>query len=203
MIIGLDLDNTIICYDAAIERLATNMASLPPEIPKTKLGVRDYLRAQNRESEWTEFQGKLYGPGMAHAEPFPDALDAIAAFQGAGHSTVIISHRTRYPYLGPQYDLHESARAWISNNLLSSGSPLFSPENVHLNETRDEKIALVHSLGCDVFLDDLKEVLTDASFPSATKKFWFSPNSDTGQEDTPDGVTLIKHWTDLTWLNSN
>ena len=202
MIIGLDLDNTIVCYDAAIERLATEMKSLPPEISKTKLGVRDYLRAQDRETEWTEFQGKLYGPGMAHAEPFPDALDSIAAFQDAGHTTVIISHRTQYPYLGPQYDLHESARAWITSKL-SAGRPLFSPEEVYLNETRDEKIALVHSLGCDVFLDDLKEVLTDGAFPPDTQKLWFSPNSDTAQADTPVGVTMVKHWTDLTWLRSN
>ena len=74
MIIGLDLDNTIVCYDAAIEHLASDMESLPPDAPKTKLGVRDYLRAEGREPEWTEFQGKLYGPGMAHAAPFPACL---------------------------------------------------------------------------------------------------------------------------------
>lgn len=203
MIIGLDLDNTIVCYDAAIERLASDMESLPPEVPKTKLGVRDYLRAQGREAEWTEFQGKLYGPGMVHAEPFPAALASIAAFQNAGHSTVIISHRTRHPYLGPQYDLHESARQWIGNKLLISGKLLFAPQEIHLNESRDEKIALVDSLGCDVFLDDLKEVLTDEAFPPDTKKLWFSPNSDDESVDTSDGIVLIKHWTDLAWLSSN
>ncbi|MBT5239417.1 MAG: hypothetical protein HN793_00845 [Rhodospirillaceae bacterium] len=203
MIIGLDLDNTIVCYDAAIEHLASDMESLPPDVPKTKLGVRDYLRAEGREPEWTEFQGKLYGPGMAHAAPFPAALESIAAFQNAGHSTVIISHRSRYPYLGPRYDLHESAREWIGDKLLISGRSLFSPEEVHLNESRDEKIALVDSLKCDVFLDDLKEVLTDEAFPPTTKKLWFSPGSDEKAADTPDEVTLIKHWTDLTWLSSN
>lgn len=202
MIIGLDLDNTIVCYDAAIEQLASDMDSLPGDIPRTKLGVRDYLRAEGREPEWTEFQGRLYGPGMAYAEPFPSAIEVISNFQKAGHTTVIISHRTRYPYLGPQYDLHQSAKDWISSTLLVSGRPLFQTSDVHLNETRDEKISLVGSLKCDVFLDDLVEVLIDEKFPKRAQKLWFSLGSGAKDEDSPGGLTIISHWTELSWLSS-
>ena len=75
--LGLDFDNTIVCYDAAIEVLAEEMFDLPPEVPRTKLGLRNYLRAEGREPEWTVFQGELYGPGMRHAQPFEGAIETM------------------------------------------------------------------------------------------------------------------------------
>lgn len=202
MIIGLDFDNTIVCYDEAIKQLAKEVPSLPPTTPKTKLGIRDFLREQDRETEWTEFQGKLYGPGMVHAQPFPAALEMIGAMQKAGHTTVIISHRSKHPYLGPKYDLHESARQWIEKNLVIEGNALISERDIHLNETKDAKVALVASLKCDFFIDDLVEILTHASFPSSTKKLWFSPGGTPGKNDLHQNIRMIKHWNELTWLKN-
>lgn len=195
MIIGLDFDNTIACYDQAIARLATEMFDLPPQVKKTKTGLRDYLRAENREPEWTEFQGRLYGPGMDYAEPFPGAIGAILGLKAAGHRCIVISHRTKHPYLGPKYDLHESARNWIARNLQHDGAPIFPADDVRFNETRDQKIAVIREVACDVFLDDLTEVLDDAQFPATTKKLWFT------DKPAPDGSGLIaiKHWDDLRW----
>jgi len=28
----------------------------------------------------------------------------------------IVSHKTQFPYLGPKYDLHEAALAWLTKN---------------------------------------------------------------------------------------
>lgn len=201
MRIGFDLDNTIICYDQAIERLAKETLSIPETVPKTKKSLRDYLRAEEREDEWTKFQGQLYGPGMTYAEPFPDAIDTIAAIQDTGHTTFIISHRTRNPYLGPKYDLHASAQNWIDSRLNVEGQPLFKKQSIHLNETRDEKISLVQSLECEVFIDDLIEVLTDSAFPSTTQKLLFSPNSASGQDSLSDDIKVVRHWTELAWLS--
>ena len=202
MIIGLDFDNTIVCYDEAIKQLAKEVPSLPPTTPKTKLGIRDFLREQDRETEWTEFQGKLYGPGMVDAQPFPAALEMIGAMQKAGHTTIIISHRSKHPYLGPKYDLHESARQWIEKNLVIEGDALISERDIHLNETKDAKVALVASLKCDVFIDDLVEILTHASFPPSTKKLWFSPGGTPDKNDLPQNIRMIKHWNELTWLRN-
>lgn len=203
MIIGLDLDNTIVCYDQAIKRLAEELPDLPSTIPKTKLGVRDFLRAEDREDEWTMFQGNMYGPGMSYAEPFPSALSVIAAMQSAGHRTIIISHRTRHPYLGPQHDLHAAARTWIKNNLISNGTQLVAESDIHLNETRDEKVALVKSLACDLFIDDLIEVLTDPAFPMSTEKVWFAPALDATPSDLPSDVKTVSNWADLSWPDKN
>jgi len=202
MIIGLDFDNTIVCYDEAIEQLATEVPSLPPTTPKTKLGIRDYLREQDRETEWTEFQGKLYGPGMVHARPFPAALEIIGAMQNAGHTTVIVSHRSKHPYLGPKYDLHDSARQWIKKNLVIEGNALISEHDIHLNETKDAKVELIASLQCDVFIDDLVDILTHVSFPPSTEKLWFSPGALPHKHDLPQNIRMIKHWNELTWLSN-
>ena len=86
MLIGLDFDNTIVCYDEAIARLADELFDLPPDVPRTKLVLRDFLRRAKREPEWTAFQGALYGPGMAYAEPFEQALETMQALKDMGHS---------------------------------------------------------------------------------------------------------------------
>ena len=62
MLIGLDFDNTIVCYDNAIRVLSQQIPNIPPDISRTKIGLRNYLREENRELEWTQFQGELYGP---------------------------------------------------------------------------------------------------------------------------------------------
>ena len=44
MLIGLDFDNTIVCYNEAIALLAEELFELLAEVPRTKLGLRNYLR---------------------------------------------------------------------------------------------------------------------------------------------------------------
>ena len=117
MLIGLDFDNTLVCYDEAIIRLADKLLKLPPDLPRTKLAIRDYLREANREHEWTVFQGELYGPGMSYAEPFEHSVETMQILKTAGYSLCIVSHRSFTPYAGPAYDLHAAARAWIDENL--------------------------------------------------------------------------------------
>jgi hypothetical protein len=174
MRIGLDFDNTIVCYDQAIEILAEQTFRLPVELPRTKLALRGFLRQEGREPEWTAFQGALYGPGMQHAQPFSQAIETMLALQEQGHELVIVSHRSLRPYAGPAYDLHAAARGWVRDRLESQG--LFKDGHVYFYETREAKIAAIGSLGCDVFLDDLPEVLGDAMFPSRTQGVLFDPD---------------------------
>ena len=181
MIIGLDFDNTIVCYDQAILKLSQSIPDLPSSVSRTKLGLRDYLRSTGRESEWTAFQGTLYGPGMEHAEPFDGALETMLQMVAEGHNLVIISHRSRHPYAGPPHDLHAAARTWVAQRLQSLGlflSKLDHASAVNFLETRERKIAKISELKCDVFVDDLPEVLNDEHFPSRTTPVLFDPTSE-------------------------
>jgi hypothetical protein len=183
MLIGLDFDNTIACYDLAIATLSDSIAGLPADTPRTKLGLRDHLRAVGRESDWTAFQGTLYGPGMCHAKPFDGAIATMRQLSREGHHLVIVSHRSLRPYAGPPYDLHAAARSWVAERLQGLGlfqeSGAASP--VNFLETRDAKIAMISKLKFDVFVDDLPEVLDAPDFPADTKGILFDPEGELPQ----------------------
>lgn len=193
MLIGFDFDNTIACYDRAIARLADEIFDLPDDVPRTKIGLRDYLRQQGREPEWTAFQGALYGPGMRYAEPFEGAIETMNQLKTCTHEMAIVSHRSLNPYAGPSYNLHQAAREWIAGRLQNHG--LFTDGRIYFLETREAKIATIRQLGCNVFLDDLPEVLNTPSFPADTLGVLFDPVSD----ETHGGTnrTTISRWHQL------
>jgi hypothetical protein len=192
--LGLDFDNTIVCYDAAIAVLADELFDLPPEVPRTKLGLRDYLRGAGRETEWTTFQGELYGPGIRHAQPFDGAIETMLQLVAAGHELVIVSHRSRRPYAGEPHDLHAAARCWVAERLQSAG--LFAEINGSVNflETRQEKVSLIAKLRCQAFLDDLPEVLGSPGFPTSAKGILFDPS---GSRPSQEGMRCISAWSEL------
>ena len=197
MLIGLDFDNTIVCYDEAIARLADELFYLPPDVPRTKLALRDFLRQANREPECTAFQGALYGPGMTYAKPFEQALETMQALKDMGHSLCIVSHRSLRPYAGPAYDLHAAARAWVDEWLANSG--LIENAMVHFHETRGQKIAAIGNLGCEAFLDDLPEVVEDEHFPSNCWAILFDPERSHAQSKS----RRVAHWGEVLELLIN
>jgi hypothetical protein len=190
MLIGFDFDNTIACYDRAIIRLADEIFDLPDDVPRNKIGLRDYLRREDREPEWTAFQGELYGPGMRYAEPFVGALETMTQLKTCGHEMVIVSHRSLNPYAGKQYDLHQAARDWVAIHLQRHG--FFADGQIYFLETRDAKIATICLLGCDVFLDDLPEVLDTPNFPVDTLGVLFNPTA--GETDQGNSRLTISRW---------
>lgn len=175
MRIGLDFDNTIVSYDALFHRVALEQGAIPAELPPTKLAVRDYLRCRDRENVWTEMQGYVYGARMNEALAFPGVVEFLRWARDAGLAVSIISHKTRYPYLGPRYDLHRAAREWVSSHLQEGGRPLVEPESVFFELTQEEKIARIGIAGCDYYIDDLPEILLAPGFPAATRGILFDP----------------------------
>ena len=192
--LGLDFDNTIVCYNRAIAVLADELFDLPPEVPRTKLGLRDHLRGANREPEWTAFQGELYGPGMSHAEPFDGAIETMLQMVAAGHDLVIVSHRSRRPYAGEPHDLHSAAHNWVAERLQSAGLFAEDDESVNFLETLEEKVARIDELGCQAFLDDLPEVLRSPGFPAGAMGILFDPS---GIAHAPEGQHRISKWAEL------
>jgi hypothetical protein len=196
MRIGLDFDNTIACYDSAIAKLAEEMFDLPDLVPRTKLGVRDYLRMQDREIEWTAFQGELYGPGMRYAQAYEGAIETMFQLSALGHELFIVSHRSKKPYAGPPHDLHAAARAWLKETMLSHG--LFTNDQVFFLQTRDQKVQMIKELGCDIFLDDLPEFLEATEFPLTTRGILFAPEG--SKEKVLTKYVTISQWTSLLTL---
>src|SRR2546421_8484108 len=113
MRIGVDFDNTIVCYDALFHRVCREKDLIPAEVPVSKSEVRNHLRRIGKEEAWTEMQGYVYGARMSEAEPYPGVLDFFRALRLAQIPVCIISHKTRNPYLCEKYDLHAAALAWL------------------------------------------------------------------------------------------
>lgn len=192
MLIGLDFDNTIVCYDYAIAKLADEMFDLPKELPRTKISVRNFLRDSGREIEWTSFQGLLYGPGMEYAYPFDGVIEGIQILREVGHSFCIVSHRSLYPYAGTSYNLHLYARKWVTRHLVSRG--IIEQDKVFLLDTLDKKVAAISDLDCQIFIDDLPEVILHKAFPQKTAAVLFDP---TQMQSPISCAPTMHHWKDL------
>jgi hypothetical protein len=175
MRIGIDFDNTIVSYDALFHQVALEKALIPANLATNKTAVRDHLRVTNREEQWTLMQGEVYGPRMELAIPYAHAIESIAHLKQMGHEIYIVSHKTKHPFMGPAYDLHESARNWISRSLLHNRAPLIEEHSIFYELTKEEKIKRIGSLNCDAFIDDLPEILSLKGFPTHTTKILFDP----------------------------
>ena len=187
MLIGLDLDNTIVSYDRLFFRLAEERGLLTSGVPPTKSGVKAYLCGAGREAEWTALQGLAYGPRMNEADPFPGVHGFIRRCADAGTRVVIVSHKTRHPFVGPAYDLHDAARNYLAEHGLEF-------EHVYLELSKSAKIDRIRSLGCDYFVDDLPDILGDPEFPGDTRRVLFDPAGTQASE--PDW--LVAHsWDEL------
>ncbi|RDI48159.1 haloacid dehalogenase-like hydrolase [Aquicella lusitana] len=193
MRIGFDFDNTIVSYDALFHKVAMEQGAIDQTIPVNKLAVRDHLRATDREPIWTEMQGYVYGARMDEAQSYPDALKVMRRLKQVGHTLVIVSHKTKYPYLGKQYDLHEAARSWIEKHLRDEAGRLIPADHVFFEITKEDKLSRIDQLDCDVFIDDLPEILLASLFPGKTRRYLFDPEQYHMNAHLPD-IKVVSSW---------
>ena len=89
----------------------------------------------------------------------------------------IISHKTRYPFIGPQYDLHQSARDWLEQRgFFDAGRIGLARENVFFELTKEAKLERIRACGVSHFIDDLPELLSAPGFPNEVQRILFDPN---------------------------
>jgi hypothetical protein len=137
-------------------------------------------------------QGYVYGARMNEAAAYPGLIESLQFLKQAGHELFIVSHKTKYPYAGERYDLHEASRSWIASHLQAPSSILVHESNISFNPSKDEKIEKISQLKCDIFLDDLPEILLATTFPKKTKKCLFDPEC---HHAGLDNEILIHHQT--------
>lgn len=196
MRIGFDFDNTIVHYDNLFHKVALEQGVIDNTIPVNKLAVRDHLRQTDREDIWTEMQGYVYGARMQEADAYPDVIDTIKRLNAAGHTLAIMSHKTKQPYMGKQYDLHAAARGWIQKYLVVDDVPLIAPENIFFELTKEEKLDRIGKFGCDVFIDDLPEILLAPTFPQQVKRYLFDPEQHHSDKNLAD-ISIVPTWTEF------
>lgn len=184
MRIGLDLDGTIVVYDAIFHRQAARRFPMPSDIPVRKESVRNWLRTlPDGEARWTELQGLVYGPLMQEAAPAPGVLGFLDACRKAEFAVSVVSHRTRVAVADPAIDLHAAARAWLNHHRFEG--------RVFLETTRTAKLRRIESEGCSLFVDDLPEVFAEPTFPANTERWLYAPGR---PEEERNGVRTFSDW---------
>ena len=194
MKIGIDFDNTIAQYDDIFHATAHERGLLESDPGKNKTSVRDYLRKTGREKDWILLQGYVYGACMERITPFPGAQEFVRRARATGHEVRIVSHKTRHANMGPKYDLHESARLFLAKNgFVGEGGQGIDANDAYFEVTREAKLARIVSEGCDVFIDDLPELLTSHDFPPSVRRYLFDPN---GVHAPSTDYTVLTSWFD-------
>ena len=198
MRIGVDFDNTIVCYDDLFHRVAREQGLIPAEIHPAKSSVRDYLRKVEREDDWTQLEGYVYGSRMSEAAAYPGVCDFFARCRESRIDLCIISHKTKEPFQGPQYDLHDAAYSWLEQKgFLGSTGNGIGRQAIYFELTKQEKLQRIRTSGCDHFIDDLPEFLSEPHFPAEVDRILFDPG-DLYQADST--FRRVKSWAEISKL---
>ena len=195
IVIGIDLDNTLVCYDDLFHLAVCAERLIEPSVPKRKEAIRDAIRLlPDGEMQWTRLQAMVYGPRMAGATLFEGA-DVFLRHCARSHTSVkIVSHKTPFATLDDQpVDLRQAARDWLkAKGFFTSFGLLLG--DVFFESTRSEKLDRIRALRCTHFIDDLAEVFAEPAFPPATRKLHFAPH---GTVATNPEARVFTHWREL------
>lgn len=195
MRIGIDFDNTIVDYEGAFHAAAMERGLVTADLPKTKNSVRDFLNSAGRKDDFTALQGYVYGTRMNLAKVYPGFREFIAIARASRHDVFIVSHKTRFPLLGPKYDMHEAARVFLAGHMLSADDAV-PGQNIFFEETKEEKISRAAALHLDVFIDDLPEILTMPGLPERCRRILFAPQG----SDACGNFEQCRRWDEITAL---
>ncbi len=191
--LGLDFDNTIISYDKLFHKVALERKLLPGSFPADKNEIRNFLYRLNMKDEWTRMQGEVYGNRINEAKPFDGILETLQTLKDSSIRMCIVSHKTRTPYLGPNYDLHQAAREWMTEQGFFDKKGLsWEEDDIFFKPTKEAKVSQIVSLGCTYYIDDLPEILQ--MLPGKITKILFSQKDNT--ENQNDWLVL-RSWKDL------
>lgn len=196
MVIGVDFDNTLVCYDNVFLRLAQEEGLAGLTAQDRQKAVREMARrSPEGDLAWQRLQGQAYGPRIQEARPFDGALAFLEHCHEAGVSTRIISHKTQFAGIDPTHtDLQAAALSWLAQNGFLA--PATGIETAFFGATRQEKITHIRALGCTHFIDDLEETFREPGFPPHVQRILFAPGESVSSEPLP-GVWIASSWREI------
>ena len=176
MRIGIDLDNTLICYDEAFLRVGKEEGLLPAAFEGNKAAVKRALLAKRPDGYlWESLQGLVYGRRIDAAMLFDGVTGFLEKCRDHTETIAIVSHKTELAHHDPHLtDLRKAALQWMEGKrFFETGGLGLDRANVYFEATRDDKVRRIGALRCDVFVDDLAEVLAHTDMPPACRKILF------------------------------
>lgn len=196
-IIGVDLDNTIIDFNALFFRFGIQKGYLEKHDLKDKKFIRDKIRhLTNGEKKWHDLQLRIYGKEIFKAKLYKGVKGFFRNCQLYKIPVFIISHKTELSN-DPKnrIDLREKARQFLGKNKLFAKQNSLTLSNIFFEDSRQRKIQRIAELGCTHFIDDLTETFMEPEFPKKVHKILFCPQKTEGN--------LLKVQTFTSWKDIN
>ena len=175
MRVGIDIDNTIICYDRVFATVAISHG-FSVRSGSSKNEVKKWFHDRHLNQAFTFVQGEVYGSSIHLASVFDGVLAFIDVARRSDCQLFLVSHKTRYPMIGDKFDLRQSATSFLeSKNVISNKNGKgVVPDNVFYEGTLAKKISRIAALNLDFFIDDLSQVFEHLNFPKKTSRVHFS-----------------------------
>lgn len=188
MLIGIDLDNTIINYENVFKSL------LEKKDKNKKNNYKDILKKKLQSislKKWTKTQGEIYGKHINRAKLSNHFLKFLKFINNYDNiKIVIVSHKTKHPIVGKKYNLHKSAINFLNKKIKFFKFKI--NKNIFFEKTLDKKLNRIRILDCDLFIDDLGKVLNHKNFPEFTEKVYFGENNQNQKKNWTDIIKFIK-----------
>ena len=185
MRIGLDFDNTIIRYDEVFRQAAKERGLLSADFCESKQQVRDAIRRlPDGEFKWQALQGYVYGKGIQNATLFPGVPAFLRRARAHGDTVLVVSHKTEHGHFDPdRVNLRGAAMQWMERQgfFTDQGFSMI-PDHIYFASSRSEKLNCIADLKCDIFIDDLEEVLLDPDFPRFVRRILFSEQAEMAKD---------------------
>lgn len=192
MRIGLDFDNTLVEYGHAFRDLAVAFKLVPESTPPDKSAVRAWVWAHHNDEAWQGLQAEIYGPQIDLGRLTDGAKNFLLICREQGAKLCVVSHKTQFAAIAPDgVNLHRAALGWMESREfflpVIKGGLGFSPYEIFFEETRAAKIARINRLGCNVFVDDLLEVLTHPDLSPNVERILYQDTFKKNDCDIPFG----------------
>lgn len=166
--IGIDFDNTLACYDNLFHQVALEKQLVNSTIATKKSAVKKAIQKRYGNSTWVELQGSVYGERILEAPPFVGTNTFLTWCRVNDIQIKIISHKTQFAVANEALDLRLAARNWLEHHKIMNLGGI-QDNDISFHETRDEKVQQIIKSQCDIFIDDLIEVLEHPHFPQDTQ----------------------------------
>ena len=196
MRLGIDLDNTIVCYDQIFFQEAIRFGFIPKSLSPKKVFIKKYIRDNVGEEQWMFLQSVVYGQHVNEAKPYPGVVEFISEVANQ-FDVHIISHKTSTVIHDAKVDLIKAARHWLDKYGFTN---MLSKDAIHFENSRKSKISRIRKVKCDIFIDDLIEIFLHPNFPKKTQKILFDP---TKMYKINNGISVANSWEQISHLILN
>ncbi|MBI4924938.1 MAG: hypothetical protein HY843_03355 [Bdellovibrio sp.] len=182
LVIGVDLDNTIICYDKLIKKLALQRAlvSLKDKFTPEKL-IAFRKKLLEDDKNFGDTQIELYQDRIMEAKIYAGVKIFFRYCKNNQIPVFIVSHKSKIYSLkgkgkGRRGYFQRAAFSFLkSNGFFDKNRIGLTGKHVFFEESRRNKIKRIKKLQCTHFIDDFEEIFLHRFFPKNTQKMLFSP----------------------------